>query len=119
MSDLQSKITHASQMCIESCRLATAQMLGFFQLANTSSSSTLTEEEAERRKNIVLDPNFIPSGISPEDLNFSTEEVRALKAGTWKNKTVEQIRTSGFVIHSHEAALWALWNSKSFEEVNA
>ncbi|KAL5501017.1 hypothetical protein ACEPAH_9404 [Sanghuangporus vaninii] len=81
MSDLQSKITHTSWMCIESCGLATAQLLGLF--AGTESSSI------EERKKQFLNPLRI---------------------------FVNQIKSSSFVIHSHEAALWALWNSMTFEE---
>ncbi|EJD00432.1 ADP-ribosylglycohydrolase [Fomitiporia mediterranea MF3/22] len=117
MSDMQSRITHASHMCLESCRLATAQFLGFFALArNSSNTSTLSLEEAEERKEMVLSADYLPAGVTSDELSFATEEVKALRAGTWKTKSVKQIKTSGFVIHSHEAALWALWNSKSFEE---
>ncbi|KAL5522107.1 hypothetical protein ACEPAF_1964 [Sanghuangporus sanghuang] len=91
-----------------SLRLTTAQLLGFF--AGTESSSI------EERKKQVLDPQYVPEGVNVEELNFVTQEAKALRAGTWKTKSANQIKTSGFVIHSHEAALWALWNSTIFEE---
>ena len=109
MSDLQSEITHSSKLCLESCRLATAQILGFFACPESLST--------DERKKKVLDPEYVPEGVDPAKLSFETEEVRALRAGTWKTKSVREIRTTGFVIHSHEAALWALWNSSTFEEV--
>lgn len=108
-SDLQCKITHGSVLCLESCRLATIQILGF--LSDTSTSSF------EERKNRVLSLEYLPSGLIESDLSLTTNEVKALRAGDYKVKTVDAIHTSGFVIHSHEAALWALWNSSSFEEV--
>lgn len=108
-SDLQSKITHGSVLCLESCRLATIQIIGF--LTDTSASSF------EERKKRVLSLEYLPSGLTESDLSLTTNEVKALRAGDYKVKTADGIHTSGFVIHSHEAALWALWNSSSFEEV--
>ncbi|KAH8113006.1 ADP-ribosylglycohydrolase [Phellopilus nigrolimitatus] len=113
MSEAQSRVTHASQLCLESCRLATAQMLGFFAFNSDTDTSV---EEIQRRKRTVISPTYVPSGVSPDALDFITEEVQALRMGSWKTKTVNEIKTSGFVIHSHEAALWALWSSSSFEE---
>ena len=108
-AELQSRVTHGSQMCLESCRLATVQLIGFM---STSLGSNPLE-----RKTRVLDPEFLLDGLDPNSLHFETREVTALRMGTWKTKTEEEIKTSGFVIHSHEAALWALWNTSSFEEV--
>ncbi|OCB92068.1 ADP-ribosylglycohydrolase [Sanghuangporus baumii] len=95
-------------MCIDPRRLATAQLLGFF--AGTESSSI------DERKKQVLDPQYVPEGVNAEELNFVTQEAKALRAGTWNTKSANRIKTSGFVIHSHEAAPWALWNSTIFEE---
>ena len=36
---------------------------------------------------------------------------------TYKTKPVKELRTSGFVLHTLEAALWALWRAETFEQV--
>lgn len=43
------------------------------------------------------------------------EEIKAILAGSW-NKPRNEIRSSGYVIHTLEAALWALGTTSSFEE---
>jgi ADP-ribosyl-[dinitrogen reductase] hydrolase len=37
-------------------------------------------------------------------------------AGSWREKSRDRILSSGYVVHSLEAALWSLGNSDSFEE---
>lgn len=103
---LQSRITHGSTLTIESCQLATAQIIGFL----TESEEASPQEKKDR----VLAPYYLPTGIS--ELSFASDEVNTLWEGTWKVKKAGEIKTSGYVIASHEAALWALWNTKSFEE---
>jgi ADP-ribosyl-[dinitrogen reductase] hydrolase len=106
---LQSRITHGSSLAVESCQLACAQIIGFI---------TQPEDASPRdKKQRVLSSRFVPSGLT--NLTFTTEKVNELWEGTWKEKTTEQIKTTGFVIASHEAALWALWNTETFEEVRS
>jgi ADP-ribosyl-[dinitrogen reductase] hydrolase len=106
---LQSRITHGSRFAVESCQLATAQIIGFLQ-----ESEETSPQEKKRR---VLAPDFLPAGV--DKLLLEMEEVKNLRSGTWKEKTESEINTRGFVIASHEAALWALWSSENFEEVVA
>jgi ADP-ribosyl-[dinitrogen reductase] hydrolase len=39
-----------------------------------------------------------------------------INAGEYKNKTRDQIRSSGYVIDTLEAALWAVWNTDNFRD---
>ncbi|CAE6399214.1 unnamed protein product [Rhizoctonia solani] len=106
-ASLQSKITHASPLCVDSCILATAYMIGFYHAeANT----------AKERKQVVLSPDFTPfSDGTP--IPLESAELRDLhKRQLYKEKNVVDIETSGYVLATLEAALWALWHSDTFEE---
>jgi ADP-ribosyl-[dinitrogen reductase] hydrolase len=46
----------------------------------------------------------------------STEGVRAIVAGAYRNKTRGQIRGSGYCVESLEAAMWCFEETKSYEE---
>ena len=43
-------------------------------------------------------------------------EVAAVAAGSYRDKNPPEIRGGGYVVLALEAALWALWNSSSYEE---
>ncbi|CAE6521913.1 unnamed protein product [Rhizoctonia solani] len=106
-ASLQSKITHSSPLCVDSCVLATAYMIGFYHAeANT----------ATKRKQTVLNPDFTPfSDGTP--IPLESAELRDLhKRHAYKEKKVADIDTSGYVLATLEAALWALWHSDTFEE---
>lgn len=47
---------------------------------------------------------------------FETPRLRSLAAGEWRGKRRHQIRSSGYVVDTLEAALWAVDGSQSFEE---
>jgi ADP-ribosylglycohydrolase len=42
--------------------------------------------------------------------------VNLIDGAQYKTKNASQIRASGYVLHTLEAALWAFWNSSCFEE---
>ena len=54
--------------------------------------------------------------LKSEDGEFRYPELFSISRGDWKTKTRDQIRSSGYVLHTLEAALWSVWNSNSFEE---
>ena len=43
------------------------------------------------------------------------EAIEAIAAGGWRGKRREQIASSGYVVHSLEAALWAVGSTADFE----
>jgi len=44
------------------------------------------------------------------------EEIGAILTGGWQSKTRDEILSSGFVVHTFEAAIWAVGTTQSFEE---
>jgi ADP-ribosyl-[dinitrogen reductase] hydrolase len=42
--------------------------------------------------------------------------IRDIMAGSWRGKSRQEIRSSGYVAHSLEAALWCVARTGSFEE---
>lgn len=63
---------------------------------------------AGRSKQELLCPAFFQS--------CETREIAAVAAGSFRRKSRDEIRGSGYVVESLEAALWALDQSDSFEE---
>ncbi len=53
--------------------------------------------------------------LRPEKIE-GAEEVQVVAAGSWRDKRRDEIRSTGYVIHTLEAALWSVANSGSFEE---
>ena len=43
-------------------------------------------------------------------------EIAAILAGSWRGKTRQEIRSSGYVVHSLEAAIWCIGRTGSFAE---
>jgi ADP-ribosylglycohydrolase len=43
-------------------------------------------------------------------------DIRQIAAGSFKTKQPPEIRGSGYVVHSLEAALWAFYNSDNFRD---
>ena len=43
------------------------------------------------------------------------DSVKAIAKGSYKNKTRDQIQSSGYVMHTLEAALWGFYNSDNFK----
>lgn len=85
----QSRTTHAAPQALEACAY-------FVQLLRAAISG---EEDALRAREWNGDPS-----------------VQAIAAGSWKGKPRRQIRSSGYVIHTLEAALWAVGSTTSFED---
>ena len=42
--------------------------------------------------------------------------IAAIAAGSYRTKAAHQIRASGYVVHTLEAALWAFYNSNNFRD---
>lgn len=53
--------------------------------------------------------------FSPQRLPF-VPRVLIINAGEYKQKTRDQIRSSGYVIDTLEAAMWAVWNTDNFRD---
>jgi ADP-ribosyl-[dinitrogen reductase] hydrolase len=47
---------------------------------------------------------------------FTVSKVQSVAAGSWRGKMRNQIRSTGYVVDTIEAALWSVGTSSSFEE---
>lgn len=92
---LSSKTTHAEQRCIEAC-IAYSIILNK-ALNNKNKEDILSFNESE--KNHLKHP-----------------EILKIINGSYKIKNRDQIESSGFVIDTLEAALWAFYNTDNFKD---
>lgn len=88
---LQSGLTHDAPECIAACE-------GFAVL---TVQAILGSSQSE-----ILTP-FAFDG---------PPRIAEIFAGSWREKSRDQIKSSGYVVHSLEAALWSVANSTSFED---
>ena len=93
-----SRGTHQAATCLDACRYLSGILWGLLHGA--------TKDE-------VLAPFYHPSGKTWDGMDPA---IAAIAAGSFKEKEPPQIRGTGYVVHSLEAALWAFHRSKSFEE---
>jgi ADP-ribosylglycohydrolase len=87
--------THASNNCINSCKVLAEIINGALQ---------------GKSKDELLNPNYY---LQNKDYS---PELQSIINGDYKNKTRDEIESSGYVVHTLEAALWAFYNTNSFEE---
>jgi ADP-ribosyl-[dinitrogen reductase] hydrolase len=88
---LQSRSTHAAPQAVDACILF-ADMI-----ADAIAGDPLT------------------SVLSPRDLLLSPA-IASINNGSWRGKPERDIRTSGYVAHTLEAAIWAVARTTSFED---
>ena len=95
-----SKTTHGAETCIDACRYLGALIIG--------AVNGVDKEE-------LLSERYSPvKGYwEKHPLNKLINEIAS---GSFKNKEPPEIRGSGYVVKSLEAALWAFYNSKSFKD---
>lgn len=87
----QSECTHGAEVAIDAC--------AFF--------ATLVAEAITGQPNSrILHPRKFEGH----------PEISCLAAGSWRNKTRDQIRSTGYVVDTLEAALWAVGTSTTFED---
>jgi ADP-ribosylglycohydrolase len=102
IADDSSRTTHASPQCRSACRALAVMLAGLIN---------------GEKKEVVLDTDsgwyFLAELHNIEPLHPKILDV--LK-GSYKTKNPPEIKGSGWVVQSLEAALWAFYNSGSFEE---
>ena len=95
-----SKTTHANKMCVDACRYMAGIMVG---LLNGESKETA-----------------LSSLYSPVENYFSNEplceEIKEVASGSFKTKKPPDIKGTGFVLQSLEAALWAFYHADNFRD---
>ncbi len=87
----QSAVTHASPECLDACE--------FFVELLLDAIDGLAKEALLAPRQRALTP-----------------KIAAIAAGTWQQKKVAQISSSGYVVHTLEAALWCVHNTNSFQD---
>ncbi|ABW26942.1 ADP-ribosylglycohydrolase family protein [Acaryochloris marina] len=88
-----SRTTHGATECVEASRLF-GEML-FHALSGANKTEILEKNQLDR---------------------LTSPSIRAIAKGEFKHKTVTEIRGSGYVVKSLEAALWCFWTSETFEQ---
>ncbi len=91
MAIAQSRTTHASAESTEACEYYSTLIV---EAINGDSNNRLLRSRKSQ----------------------ASEKIQQIVRGDWKHKTREQIESTGYVIHSLEAALWSIHSSNSFEE---
>jgi ADP-ribosyl-[dinitrogen reductase] hydrolase len=89
---LSSRTTHGATECVEACRLLGAIL--FQALAGADKQTVLLGHG--------LDDTSCPN-------------VQGIARGDYRTKVDADIRGSGYVIHSLEAALWCFWHTSDFQ----
>jgi ADP-ribosyl-[dinitrogen reductase] hydrolase len=95
-----SKTTHGALAAMDACRYFGALIAG-----------ALNGEDKEA----ILSDHYSPAPGYWEENPLITE-IAEIAAGSFKRKIPPEIRGSGYVVQSLEAALWAFYHSKSFAE---
>ena len=97
---LSSKTTHANEMCVDACRYMAGIIVG---LLNGESKETV-----------------LSSMYSPVENYFDNEPlcdaIKEVACGSFKTKQPPEIKGTGFVVESLEAALWAFYHSDNFRD---
>jgi ADP-ribosyl-[dinitrogen reductase] hydrolase len=91
-SGLSARTTHGATECVEACRL-----LG----------GILYQALAGADKDAVLLGHGVDDATSPN--------VQAIARAEYRAKSEQDVRGSGYVVQSLEAALWCFWHTSSFE----
>jgi ADP-ribosylglycohydrolase len=95
-----SRTTHGAPDAVDACRYFGALIVG-----------ALNGED----KDTILADHYCPIPGYWQEHPLVTE-IAAIAAGSFKHKQPPDIRGSGYVVQSLEAALWAFFHSTSFEE---
>ena len=102
MAVMSSMLTHGSYNCMSSCIYLSALIMGALN---------------ELPKEDILNPKyFLEDEFVKKALKDFTPEVLDIVGGVYKNKTEDQIKSTGYVIHTLEAALWCFHTTNTFEE---
>jgi ADP-ribosyl-[dinitrogen reductase] hydrolase len=88
-----SRTTHGAAECVDASRLF-GEML-FRALAGSSKTDILFDS----------DPEII-----------SAPSIQAIAAGAYRDKTIDEVRGTGYVVDSLEASLWCFWTTDTYEQ---
>ncbi|RMF12356.1 MAG: ADP-ribosylglycohydrolase family protein [Candidatus Dadabacteria bacterium] len=89
-----SRTTHGAAECVDACRLLAAMLCHAFD---------------GRSKSHVLHPD----GLNPAELS---PRIAAIARGSYRAKSADEIRGSGYVVDALEAACWCFWRTDNFRD---
>jgi ADP-ribosylglycohydrolase len=95
-----STTTHGAPEAVDACRLLAAILTGL--LGGVSKREVLSTSWLETMAGLEIE------SLSPK--------IEALARGGYKDADEAEVRGSGYVVESLEAALWAFWRSEDFRE---
>lgn len=98
----QCAVTHADPVCTD-CAAVMARVLWRLM-------SGAPKDEALDLSSVDLADLAVPESEGPG------KAIRAVCRGEYKEKSRDEVSTSGYVVDTLEAALWALWTTDSYEE---
>lgn len=95
-----SRLTHGTGTAVDACRYFAGLLVG--ALTNVP-------------KDVLLGPSWspVPGAFEREPLHPAIAEVAR---GSYRRKSPDEVKGTGYVVESLEAALWAFANHKTFEE---
>jgi ADP-ribosyl-[dinitrogen reductase] hydrolase len=87
----QSKVTHGAAEAVDACAVF---------------ASLLADALEGKSKDDLLAPRSV----------IAAPAITEIFGGSWRDKSRNEIQSSGYVVHSLEAAIWSVGNTDSFEE---
>lgn len=100
LSGESSKTTHGARTCVDACRYLGALIVGALQGAS---------------KEVLLADHYSPVPNYWQDRPLVVE-IDGIASGSFRRKQPPEIRGTGYVVESLEAALWAFYTSDNFDE---
>lgn len=101
MAEKSSYTTHGLKICADACRVYSGLIVG--ALDGIDKAKLLSKEYFKH--------------ICNEDKDYKYDDlIKIIMEGSYKIKSEEEINSSGYVINTLEAALWAFYNTNSFKE---
>lgn len=95
---LSSRTTHAAPTAIDACRYSAALIVGALK-------------GIDKESLLAKDFSLVPGHWERNPLHL---EIAEIAAGSFKQRNPPQIKGSGFVVRSLEAALWAFYTTSDF-----
>lgn len=87
-----SRTTHSATECLEACQLFSEILFNAFSGAD--------------KESVLFKTTFVPS----------MPKIKVIAQGSYREKHIDQIKGSGYVVESLEAALWCFYRTDSFEK---
>lgn len=115
IAEAQSRTTHGAPQAVEAC----AYFVQLLRGAIRGEADVLRPRPWIGADTEGLRPRHFLSGVDDAltpVVRDGEAAIDELARGAWRGKTRDQIRSSGYVVHTLEAALWAVGTTATFED---